>query len=119
MNVPTRLDVFGWQKWQMLLLHLLAHFAILASEKQQRLALPHHHIFDLGNKDCMVPSLFRRAQTTLQICQGSLQHGSSVWSALKARPGFNLGVLVDALRTRVILRNRPLILAQHIDSESL
>src|SRR5579864_2533078 len=39
--------------------------------------------------------------------------------AVKTRAGFGFGMLVTALRTGVVVRNRPLVLAKHIDAEPL
>src|ERR1700736_1326130 len=109
--------MFQRSKSHTLLVYVLPYFPILSPKEQQRLALLHHHVLDLGNKDGMVPGLFRRMQTALQVSQRPLQHRSSMLGAFKSRPSLFLGVFVSTFWTRVILRNRPLILAEYVDSE--
>ncbi len=41
-----------------------------------------------------------------------------MFRAFKPRPRFRLGILMAALRTGIILRNHPLIFAEHINSET-
>src|ERR1700756_2446754 len=47
--------MFQRSKSHTLLVYVLPYFAILSPEKQQRLALLHHHVLDLGNKNGIVP----------------------------------------------------------------
>ena len=110
--------MFQRRKSGRLVLHSFSHLAILPAKEQQRLAFPHHHVLDLRNKNGMVPCLLGRVQPALQIRERSPQHRSSLPGALKPRPSFLLSVLVRALRAGVIFRNRPLLVAQHIDPES-
>ncbi len=92
---------------------------ILPPKEQQRVALSHHHVLDFGDKDRMIPGLLRRVESAFEISQRSMQHRSAVHRALKAGAGLGFGVLVRALRTRIVFRNRPLILAQHVHPEAL
>src|ERR1700686_4085937 len=110
--------MFQRAKSHTLLVYVLPYFPILSPEKQQRSALLHHHVLDLGNKDGMVTRLFRRMQTALQVRQRPLQHRGPVPGAFKPRPSLFLSMFVSTFCTRVVLRNRPLILAEHVDSES-
>ena len=96
-----------------------AHLAILPAKEQQRIPFPQNHVLDFRNEDRVVPRLLRRLQPTFQVCQRAVQHRSSMPRAVKARPGLNLGVLVGTLRTRVVLGNCLLVLAEDIDPEAL
>src|SRR5271163_304863 len=71
-----------------LLCYFPARPAILPAEEQERFALPHHHVFDLRNKDGVVTRLLGRLQPALQIRQRPVQDRSPLRRAVKARPGF-------------------------------
>src|SRR6266576_3491504 len=67
----------------------------------------------------MVPRLFRRLKSAFQVRQCSVQHWSPMSGTVKARAGFGFGMFMTALRTGVVVRNCPLVLAKHIDAEAL
>src|SRR5215472_5892886 len=99
--------------------HLLPNFAILSPEEQERVAVSDNNIFHLGNENSVVSSNFSRTQAALQVGQSSVQHRRALAGPLKTGSGFGLSILVTSLRTRVVLRNRSLTLAENIDPEAL
>src|SRR5271165_1046642 len=99
--------------------HFLSYLAVLSPEKQQRVAVAHHHIFDFRNKDGVIAGLFGRVQAAFQVGQRAIEHRGPVPGAVKTCARLGLGVLVRAIRARVVLRNCSLVLAQHIDAETL
>ena len=102
----------------MSLLHVFPYLAVLAPEKQQWIAIPNHYILDFSDEDCMISGLLGRLQTALQIRYRAVEYGSSVARAVEPSASFGLGVLVRALWTRVVLRDSPLVLPEHVDPET-
>ena len=101
------------------LFHHFTHIAVFPPEEQQRIPIPQNHIFHLGDEDRMVSGLFCRLQVTFQVCQRPMEHGCSMTRAVKARAGLHLGMLVRTLRTRIVLGDRALFLAENIDAKTL
>src|ERR1700691_1393124 len=48
-----------------------------------------------------------------------MQYRSAMLRAVKASPGLGFGVIVVALRPGVVIRDRPLVFAEHVDPEPL
>src|SRR5579885_2151580 len=115
MSEPARSDT----RKCLLLSHLLPNFAIFPPEVKKRIPVSDNEILHLGDEDRVVPSHFSRAQTTLQIGQSSVQHRRAVTGPVKTGPGLRLGILMRSFRTRVVLRDRLLILTENVDPEAL
>ena len=96
-----------------------AYFAIFSSEEQQRVSVAHDNIFHFCDEYRVIPGLLSGMKLAFQIGQRTAQHGSSVRGAIELRAGFLLSMLVRPLWPGIILGDRPLILAEHIDSKSL
>src|SRR5580700_2232923 len=83
-------------------LHFAADLAILAPEKQQRLALAQHYILRFSNKNSVIARLLGRLQPAFHVRQRPVQNRSSVHRAVKPGPSFHLRVRVAVHRSRII-----------------
>jgi len=95
-----------------------ADLPVLALEEEERLALVHHNVLDLGDKNRVVACILRSVQTTLQVGQSATQDRGAKSSALESGAGFFGRAIVRARGPSVILGNRPLILRQDICAET-
>ena len=94
----------------------LADLAVLGAEKQQGRSRPNHQIFDLGDKNSVVPGIMRPLQPALQISQGAMEHGRAMRGAVEAGWWLLADLLFHSLS--IELRDRPLAIRQNIDSKT-
>jgi len=75
-------------------------------------------VFDYGDEDGVVASVFGGVESTFEIGQRAVEHGSSVGCADEARSGFGFGVLVGTVGAGVVLGDGALIFAEDVDAEA-
>src|SRR5208283_2136767 len=100
-------------------LNVLSYLAVLSPEEQQRIAVANHHVFDFRNEDGVIAGLLGGVQAAFQVGERAIEHRGPVPGTVKTCAGLGFSMLVAAIRTRVVFRNCPLVLAQHIDAEAL
>jgi len=96
-----------------------SHPAVFPPEEQQRIAFPYDNILHFRDENGMISRFLHGLQPAFEIREGPVKYRSSVAGPVEARSGFRLSALVDPLWTRIVLGNRPLILAENIDTEAL
>jgi 7,8-didemethyl-8-hydroxy-5-deazariboflavin synthase CofG subunit len=67
----------------------------------------------------MVACFLGRMQAALEIGERPFKDRSPVFCPVKARTGFGLGMFMTAIGTGIVFRNRPLILREDVNAETL
>jgi hypothetical protein len=101
-----------------LLCDIRAYFSVLALEEQQRIALIDYDLFHFRDKDRVIAGFLGRVESAFEIGQRSVEHRRAMGSPVEPRAGLGFGAIMRPLRPRIVLRNRPLIITQHVHPES-
>src|SRR5262249_53875066 len=100
-------------------LYFFAYPAISSAKKQQRLPVMDDHLFDFGDENGVVPRIMGRLESAFQVCQSPMQNRGAMPGTVKAGPSLLFGTLVRAVGARIVFGNSSLVIAQHVDTETL